>query len=321
MVVGAGLTGLWAAYALRRLAPRRSVTVLEAEHVGFGASGRNGGWLSHLVPGNRARYAAGPRGIDGAVRLQAAMVAGIDEVLATCARESIDADQHRGGHLVVATTPAGLHRLHQVRAADLRYGLAADQSELLDAGRTGRRIDVHGAVGGLLHPMVVRVDPAKLVTGLADAVERLGGVIHERTRVDEVGPGRVLTARGELAAGSVLVCTEGYGGPLLGRRSIIPINSSMIVTEPLPRVRLARASAGPGGSASATPRTPSSTPSAPPTTGSPSAGAAGRTGSAPGSRPAVRPTRAPSPSCSGGCARSSPGCRSRWRTPGPGCSA
>ena len=59
-------------------------------------------------------------------------------------------------------------------------------------------------------------------------------MIHERTRVDEVAPGRVLTARGELAAGSVLVCTEGYGGPMLGRRSIIPINSSMIVTEPLP---------------------------------------------------------------------------------------
>jgi glycine/D-amino acid oxidase-like deaminating enzyme len=233
VVVGAGLTGLWAAYALRRLAPQRSVTVLEAEHVGFGASGRNGGWLSHLVPGNRARYATGPGGTGGAARLQAAMVAGIDEVLATCTREGIDADQHRGGNLVVATTPAGLHRLHEVRAADLRYGLGAEQSELLDARHTRERVDVHGAVGGLLHPMVARVDPAKLVTGLAAAVERLGGVIHERTLVKAVAPGRVQTSRGELAAGSVLVCTEGYGGPMLGRRSIIPINSSMIATEPL----------------------------------------------------------------------------------------
>jgi glycine/D-amino acid oxidase-like deaminating enzyme len=233
VVVGAGLTGLWAAYALRRSAPQRSVTLLEAEHVGFGASGRNGGWLSHLVPGNRARYAAGPGGTGGAVRLQAAMVAGIDEVLATCTREGIDADQHRGGNLVVATTPAGLHRLREVCAADLRYGLGAEQSELLDARRTRERVDVQGAVGGLLHPMVARVDPAKLVIGLAAAVERLGGVIHEQTRVQAVAPGRVLTSRGELVAGSVLVCTEGYGAPMLGRRSIIPVNSSMIATEPL----------------------------------------------------------------------------------------
>ena len=189
VIVGAGLTGLWAAYALRRLAPRLSVTVLEAEHVGFGASGRNGGWLSHLVPGNRARYAAGPGGTAGAVRLQAAMLAGIDEVLAVCRREGIAAEQHRGGNLVVATTPAGLHRLREVRDADRRYGLTGPQSELLDARRTRDRVDVHGAVGGLLHPMVVRLDPAKLVTGLADAVQRAGAVIHERTRVHTVQPG------------------------------------------------------------------------------------------------------------------------------------
>lgn len=233
VVVGAGLTGLWAAYALRRLAPHRSVTVLEAEHVGFGASGRNGGWLSHLVPGNRARYAAGPDGHDGAVRLQAAMVAGIDEVLAVCAHEGIAADQHRGGHLQVATTPAGLHRLRAERAADLRYGLAVDQSRLLDTAGVRDRIAVRGALGGLLHPMVVRVDPAKLVHGLAAAVERRGAVIHERTRVRAVGPGRVETDRGGLRAAAVLVCTEGYGGPLVGRRALIPVNSSMIVTEPL----------------------------------------------------------------------------------------
>ena len=239
-VVGGGFTGLWAAYALRRLAPQRSVTVLEAEHVGFGASGRNGGWLSHLVPGNRARYSAGPGGHAAVARLQGALITAIDEVLATCTREGIDADQHRGGQLTVATTHAGLHRLRAERDADLRYWLRPDQSELLDAGAVRDRIEVTGAAGGLLHPMVVRVDPAKLVTGLAAAVERLGGVIHERTRVRAAGPGRVATDRGELRAESVLVCTEGYGGPLLGHRSIIPINSSMIVTEPLAAADWAR---------------------------------------------------------------------------------
>ena len=188
-IVGAGLTGLCAAYALRRLAPDRSVTVLEAEHVGFGASGRNGGWLSHLVAGDRARYAAGPGGLDGAVRMQAAVLAGIDEVLDLCAREGIEAEQHRGGHLAVATTPAGLHRLRAAQQADLRYGLAREQSQLLGARATRDRIDAHGALGGLWHPMVVRINPAKLVTGLAAAVQRHGAVIHERTRVHRVEPG------------------------------------------------------------------------------------------------------------------------------------
>ena len=315
-IVGAGLTGLWAAYALRRLAPHRSVTVLEAEHVGFGASGRNGGWLSHLVPGNRARSPPDRAGIAGAARLQAAMVAAIDEVLAawparastpTCTGAATWCRDHPGRPAPAAPGPGGRPALRPapraVRAAGRR--------------RTRERIDVHGAVGGLLHPMVVRIHPAKLVTGLAAAVERQGAVIHERTRALASSPGRVRTDRGELRAGMVLICIEGYGGPLLGRRSIIPVNSSMIVTEPLAGrdwARIGWAGRECLSDAAHTYIYAQRTADDRIAIG----GGAGRTATTPGSPRAVRRTPAPCGSCWPGCTRSSPRWRSRWPTPGPG---
>ena len=57
VIVGGGLTGLWSAYCARRAHPDWEITIVEAEHIGYGASGRNGGWLSTLLPGNRAKYA------------------------------------------------------------------------------------------------------------------------------------------------------------------------------------------------------------------------------------------------------------------------
>ena len=78
--------------------------MVEASHVGFGASGRNGGWLSGLMPGDRDRLAresaerpeAGGR--DGVVALQRHLIDAVGEVVAACAEEGIEADIHLGGH-------------------------------------------------------------------------------------------------------------------------------------------------------------------------------------------------------------------------------
>ncbi|MDP4690008.1 MAG: FAD-dependent oxidoreductase, partial [Candidatus Nanopelagicales bacterium] len=56
-IVGAGYTGLWTAYYLLRDNPGLRVTILEAEHAGFGASGRNGGWCSALFPASMSAVA------------------------------------------------------------------------------------------------------------------------------------------------------------------------------------------------------------------------------------------------------------------------
>ncbi|MET0999589.1 MAG: FAD-dependent oxidoreductase, partial [Marmoricola sp.] len=235
LVVGGGFTGLWTAYYARQLDPALSVAVLEAEQVGYGASGRNGGWLSALIPGNRLVYERNaPGGIESVRAFQRELFGTVDEVLRVCADEGIDADQHRGGNLVVATTPAGLTRLHSRREADLRFGHADRDVVLLDQGAVRRRVDVAPARGGLFYPEVARIDPAKLVTGLADVLRRAGVQIFEGTRVTQISAGRATTAVGVVTADKVVCATEGYSGPLLGHRTVIPINSSMIVTEPLP---------------------------------------------------------------------------------------
>jgi glycine/D-amino acid oxidase-like deaminating enzyme len=226
-IVGGGLTGLWAAYYLAKADPGLRITVLEAEFVGYGASGRNGGWLSAELPGSRAAYARGPYGVEGVDRLASALRASVDEVIATCGDEGIEADIVRNGVMYVARSPAQLARLRADRPErPARVLTAADVSE---------RIDVARALGGYLDPDCARVQPARLVQGLAAVVRRLGVTVHERTRVTAIEPGRARTAQGAtVRAPYVLRCLEGYTAGLAGqRRTWLPMNSAMVVTEPL----------------------------------------------------------------------------------------
>ncbi len=232
-IVGAGMTGLWAAYYLTLHAPGLRVIVLEAEQAGFGASGRNGGWLSHLMPGNRSVYEQGPGGRAAVAAFQRALIEAVGEVLAILAQHGIDADAVRGGNLVAATTSAAMQRLRERRDADLRYGMADGEVLLLDPAAVGERIAISGAVGGLYYPCVARVNPAKLVLGLARLAETRGVTICEHTPARRIRPGAVEVPGATVTAERVLICTEGYSDRLLGDRRLIPVNSSIIATEPL----------------------------------------------------------------------------------------
>jgi glycine/D-amino acid oxidase-like deaminating enzyme len=86
----------------------------------------------------------------------------------------------------------------------------------------------------LFSPHAARVHPAKLVAGLARAVERLGVTIYEGTPVRELLPGQARTDGATVRARWIVRATEGYTASLRGmRRTLVPMNSSMIVTEPL----------------------------------------------------------------------------------------
>ncbi|MFG2715535.1 NAD(P)/FAD-dependent oxidoreductase [Streptomyces goshikiensis] len=231
VIVGGGYTGLWTAYYLKTAAPDLRVTVLEQKFCGYGASGRNGGWLYNGIAG-RDRYAA-LHGHQAALRLQRAMNDTVTEVIDTAAKEGIDADIHRGGVLEVARTPAQLSRLKAFHAAELTFG--ESDRELFDATETHRRVSVADAVGSSWTPHGARIHPLKLVKGLAAACERLGVVIHENTPVTEIAPRRAITPYGMARAPYVLRCTEGFTAALKGhKRAWLPMNSSMIVTAPLP---------------------------------------------------------------------------------------
>jgi glycine/D-amino acid oxidase-like deaminating enzyme len=216
-IVGGGLTGLWTAYYLHEADPTLDIRVLEAEFAGFGASGRNGGWLSSELAGSVRAYerAAGP---DGVARLRSALRASVDEVIEVAAREQLDADIVRSGVLTVARSQAQAQRLGGELSADDVAG----------------RIRVAGAVSGHLDPDCARVQPAKLVGGVAKAVRQRGVRIHEDTRVVRIEPGAAVTERGTVRAPVVLRCLEGFTAGLTGhRREWLPMNSAMVVTAPL----------------------------------------------------------------------------------------
>ncbi|WP_411107873.1 NAD(P)/FAD-dependent oxidoreductase [Streptomyces sp. c-19] len=229
-IVGGGYTGLWTAYYLKKAVPFLNITVLEAKFCGYGASGRNGGWLYNGIAG-RDRYAK-LHGHEAAVRLQQAMNATVGEVVDVCEQEKIDADVHRGGVLEVALSPAQLARLKAFHAAELAFG--ETDREMYGARETAGRIRVTGAVGSSWTPHGARLHPVKLVKGLAAAVEALGVTIHESTPVTEIKPKHAVTPYGTVRAPYVLRCTEGFTASLTGqRRTWLPMNSSMIATEPL----------------------------------------------------------------------------------------
>jgi glycine/D-amino acid oxidase-like deaminating enzyme len=231
-IVGGGFTGLWTAYYLKRAQPDLRVVVLEGRFVGFGASGRNGGWLTNTVTGGREQYER-THGRDAAIEQQRAMNATVDEVIAVARREGIDADLHKGGELTVARTAAQLERLRAWASSEVTW--PATDVRLLDAEESTARVDVAGALGAAWHPHCARIHPAKLVTGLAAAAERLGVVINEETSVEEIRPGEARTSRGSVRAEHVIRATEGFTARIRGEhRTWLPMNSSMIATAPIP---------------------------------------------------------------------------------------
>ncbi len=239
-IVGAGYTGLWTAYALKKANPALEIVVVERRFAGYGASGRNGGWLTNSITGGRESYLA-THGRATVGRFQELMNEAVDEVARVCADEGIDVDLVKGGELTVARTPAQRARLHAFAKAEAEFPEAA--TRLLSASETDERLRIQGALAGLHHPHAARIQPAKLVQGLAHAVERLGVTIVEGTAVTAIEPrdtaagrdARAVTDRGTVSASHVIRATEGFTAQLAqSHREWLPLNSSMIATEPLP---------------------------------------------------------------------------------------
>jgi len=238
-VVGAGFTGLWTAYYLLVADPGRKVVVVEAEIAGFGASGRNGGWCSALFPASVAALAH-RHGRAPALALRRAMNTTVAEVGRVAAAEGIDCHWAHGGTVVLARTPTHLARAQADVAEDSAFD-GVDEVRLLSAEQARDRVGATSVLGGTYTPNCARVHPARLVRGLAAAVERRGGRILEQTRARRIEPGgggraaRVVTERGTVSARHVIRATEAWTSHLPGsERDVIPVYSMMIATEPLP---------------------------------------------------------------------------------------
>jgi glycine/D-amino acid oxidase-like deaminating enzyme len=233
-IIGAGYTGLWTAYALCTADPSLRVVVCEREHVGFGASGRNGGWCSALFAGARERTIR-DQGRAAAIAMQRAMFDTLDEIERVIQVERIDCDWARGGNLEVATLPSHVERLDEELADHRGLGFGDDDYRMLEPDEARARIGCTPNLGALYTPHCAAIHPAKLVHGLADAVERAGARIYERSPAVEITEGRVRTLRGTIRAGVIVRATEAFTPTLPGlKRALVPVYSLMIATEPLP---------------------------------------------------------------------------------------
>jgi glycine/D-amino acid oxidase-like deaminating enzyme len=235
-ILGAGYSGLWTAYYLLRENPGLNVAVVEKEIAGFGASGRNGGWVSPRFPVTapmlEQRY-----GRDAARSLFLAMMNSVDEIGRVCEEEQIDAKYHKGGYLSLAR---GAHQLASIQGsfnAFDRLGLG-DRHQLLSAEEARERVNATRVEGALYSPDCASVHPGRLVRGLARAVERRGGAIYEQTEVADFEPGsaaRLVTRGGELRAKKgVVLAGEAYLTRLAKlHRSLMPVYSLIVLSEPL----------------------------------------------------------------------------------------
>ena len=187
-IVGAGFGGLWTAYYLKAADPSLRVTVVEAEIAGFGAAGRNGGFVSAGIAGSGARYAR-RSGWDSVLRAERETQHGIDEIGRVVSAEGIDCGYKKSGALTVATTEPQVQRLQARVEAKHRFGLGPEDIRLLTADECADLIrGAEGVLAGSFTPHCARVDPARLARGLASACERLGVKIYEQSPAEHLGP-------------------------------------------------------------------------------------------------------------------------------------
>jgi glycine/D-amino acid oxidase-like deaminating enzyme len=242
VVIGGGFTGLWTALHLTERDPGLEVVVLEAATVGYGASGRNGGFVEpSLTHGLHNGLAHFPDEIDELVRL------GLDNARGLAAdveRFGIDCHLDQAGLLDVATAPWQLEDLADAAAT---YGRAGERVELLDADAARAELDSPTYLGALHRPEGgATVDPGALVRGLADEARRRGVTIHEHSRVtgiDRDGTGVVVrTGSGSVVADRAVLATNAYSHRVLRRtaRHFVPVHDYVLVTAPLTAEQLAR---------------------------------------------------------------------------------
>ncbi|MBF8792134.1 FAD-dependent oxidoreductase [Pseudomonas monteilii] len=233
-IIGAGYTGLWTAYYLKRQAPHLSIAVIDAHIAGFGASGRNGGWLmGNLLGEDRMLASLSPQQRRASIDLLHAIP---DEVQGVLQREGIDCDYRKGGVLYCAARyPEQERSLRAYLDGLYRQGMTADDYRWLGPEQLGAQLRVSNAYGAIFSPHTATIQPAKLVRGLAHVVEGLGVALYENTPAIDWRPGEVRTPQATIRSHWVVPAVEGYAAslPPLGRHQL-PVQSLLVATEPLP---------------------------------------------------------------------------------------
>ncbi|WP_243893386.1 NAD(P)/FAD-dependent oxidoreductase [Leucobacter tardus] len=238
-VVGGGYTGLSAAYHAAKAG--KSVALLEAHEVMWGASGRNGGMATTgLAVGFRdaiKRY-----GEQRAIGYFREYNAAIDLIENLVAEHDLDVDYARTGKMTLAYKESHWAGLQQ--SAEALKRLVDQPVQLVDRANIRSEIGSDVYYGAMVDPLGAGMHVGKFGHELARLALEAGATIHERAEVTDlrrIGTGTMhdlTTPRGTVRAGKVIVGTSGYTGKPFGwmQRRVIPVGSFIVVTEPLPQV-------------------------------------------------------------------------------------
>lgn len=238
IIVGAGFTGLWTAAFLTDIDPTLSVTVLDAMQPGYGASGRNGGWCSALMPASLDTIATESSRED-ATNLQRCLADAIGDIGSFIDDNGIECGWRHGGTLSIGTNSAQMSRARTMIEQYRSYGFDDDFIRMVGSGEAEDRVRTGRAHGGWFSPHCAAVNPLGLVDGLVGVLVARGVTIHGSSIVRSVGtrsvelgtPETTLRASGRW----IVLATEGFTAALPGyRRILAPIHSYMVATEPLP---------------------------------------------------------------------------------------
>ncbi len=233
-IIGGGFTGLWTAYYLSELDPTARIVVIEREVCGFGASGRNGGWAEGELAGSIEKYAE-QVSLPAALRQARALFATVDEMRRVIEAEGIDCGFAHGGALRMARNDPQAQRQRAEIEHHRALGFTEDEVRLLDADEARSMCNATEVRSAIVLAAGAALDPARLVRGLADVCAQRGVTIYEDTEVTGIDDRCVRTAAGAVRADVVIRATEAYTRDLPGeRRTLLPIYSLMVATEPLP---------------------------------------------------------------------------------------
>lgn len=235
-ILGGGFSGLWTAYYLSQENPGLDIVVVERDICGYGASGRNGAWVSPRFPLD-ASVLIRRFGLDIARQTIQALEATVAEVGSICSREGIDAQYRVTGLLSLARGPSEMDVLNSTYRTYERLGLAEGQ-ELMSAEAAFASVHATNIHGGLRSTAGAVIHPARLARGLARTLEKRGVRIFEQTAALRVRSGAtpaIETAGGLVTAKqAAVIAAEAYLADIPDfHRTVLPMSSMIVLTEPL----------------------------------------------------------------------------------------
>jgi glycine/D-amino acid oxidase-like deaminating enzyme len=238
-IIGGGFTGLSAAYNLRKDDQGLSVVVLEGEVVGFGASGRNGGFSMTLF-GLEPAVTKAIFGHQRTVEAHRYMERAVDYVDELIKEHNIQSDYWYPGFLRAATTPGYVKRIQH--DLEILTSMGITGISWIDSDQIKNEVNSPRFLGGWWEPRSGLLNPAKQVRELKRLAIQSGAQVYENTPVLEIHRDGILTLttpNGKVTAKKVIFATNGYSHlfPQLKRKQV-PAFTHMVVTEPLSPAQL-----------------------------------------------------------------------------------